>query len=147
MMAKEMRMDAVQSREAMIQWITETSAVLDMQYPVDVRITTHDTVLDCYAVFWIWMRHITKHLKEKWPDAYCMLDNQGEMMHDMMCMMFLGKTKPMKIGKTVVDSRQRTLTSPKMNKGEMVDFLRKIEEWSIKIGVTLPQPPSEYSNE
>lgn len=143
-MAKEIKGTA-QSQEALLEFVKSTSDTFDLPYPVDIKITEHTGLLDCYAVFWIWMRHLSEKLKEKWPDNYYMLDNQGEVMHDVVCDLFLGKTKAKKVGKTLIDARQKTLTSPKMNKGELVDFLRKIEEFSVKVGIPLPQPPSEYN--
>ena len=119
---------------------------LTVPYPVDVVITEHTGLLDCYAVFWIWMRHISLTLKEKWPMEYSSLDHEGQVMHDVVCQMFLGYTNPVKVGKTLVDRRPRTLTSPKLTKGELIDLLRRIEEWCIgTLGITLPAPPSEYT--
>jgi len=133
------------SREALIESIESATATIDFKYPVKIRIEHDAGVMDCYAVFWIWMRHISMHLKERWPDAYAKLDHKGEMMHDMVCQMFLGTTKPAKVGKTILSGRQKTLTSPRMSKGELIDLLRRIEEWAVSIGITLPQPRSEYT--
>lgn len=133
------------SREALIESIESATATIDFKYPVKIKIEHDAGVMDCYAVFWIWMRHISMHLKESWPDAYAKLDHKGEMMHDMVCQMFLGTTKSAKIGKTILAGRQKTLTSPRMSKGELIDLLRRIEEWAVSIGITLPQPRSEYT--
>lgn len=145
MMAKEIKGSA-QTKEALIEFVSTAADTFDIPYPVDIKISEHTGLLDCYAVFWVWMRSITEHLKEKWPMEYSKLDREGQLMHDVVCAMFLGYSKPVKVGKTLVDSRLKTLTNPKMSKGELVDLLRRIEEWCVSIGITLPQPPSEYLN-
>jgi hypothetical protein len=153
MKAKQIKGKA-QSREAMLDFLKTATGAIDMQYPVDINITTDTGVLDCYSVFWIWMRHMTKHLKKTYPGKYDNLTDSGELegeyskktcMHDIVCDAFLGETKATKVGKKVVLGRMKTLTSPRMNKGELIDLLRKIEEWSIEMGIILPQPTSEYT--
>ena len=134
------------SREALIKSIEEATDVIDFKYPVKIRIEHDSGLVTCRAVFWIWMRHISAKMKEKWPDAYNSLDKDGCVMHDVVCELFLGKTKPKKVGKMLIEGRQKTLSSPEMSKGEMVDLLRRIEEWSIgTLGIPLPQTPSEYT--
>lgn len=133
------------SREALIESIESATATIDFKYPVKIKIEHDAGVASCYAVFWIWMRDITAHLKKNWPDAFAKLDHEGQELHNLVCQKFLGMTKPVKIGKTIVVGRQKTLTSPKMSKGELIDLLRRIEEWAISIGVILQQPRSEYS--
>ena len=151
--AKEIKGKA-QSREAMLEFLATATKAVDMQYPVDISITTDTGLLDCYAVFWIWMRHMTKHLKENFPGSYDNLTDSGELeidqpgktcMHDIVCDAFLGETKATKVGKKVIPGKMKTLTRPRMRKGEVIDLLRKIEEWSIEMGIILPQPPSEYT--
>lgn len=135
------------SKEALLKSIEDATDLIDFKYPVKIRIEHDNGLMTCRAVFWIWMRHISAELKVKWPDAYAKLDKDGCLMHDLVCTLFLGKTRPVKVGKTLVDGRQKTLSSPEMSKGEMVDLLRRIEEWSIgTLGIPLPQPPSEYKN-
>ena len=151
--AKEIKGKA-QSREAMLEFLATATKAVDMQYPVNISITTDTGLLDCYAVFWIWMRYMTKHLKENFPGRYDNLTDSGQLeidqpektcMHHIVCTAFLGDTKATKVGKIVVLGKMKTLTSPKLNKGELIDFLRKIEEWSIEMGIILPQPDSEYT--
>jgi hypothetical protein len=150
--AKEIKGKA-QSREAMLEFLTTATKAVDMQYPVDISITTDTGLLDCYAVFWIWMRHMTKHLKENFPGRYDNLTDNGEpdpddekpCLHDVVCLMFLGETKLKKAGKTIIVPTMKSLTKPKMSAGQVIDFLRRIEEWSIEMGIILPQPDSEYT--
>ena len=142
--AKEINGKAM-SREALLEFIETSTKAIDLEYPVDIKITKHTGLLDCYAVFWIWMRHLTEVSKERWPTDFVGWDNEGHKMHKYVCQLFLGKTKAFKIGKTLVDEQQKTLTSPKMNKGELIDLLRRIDEWSISLGIALPQPESEYT--
>jgi hypothetical protein len=54
-------------------------------------------------------------------------------------------TKAEKYGKTIVVPVQKTLSNPKMSTGEMIDLLRRIEEWAISQGIPLNQDPSEYT--
>jgi len=133
------------SKEALVDAVKNATEFFQFKYPVKIRIEHDSGLISCRAVFWIWMRHLSEKMKEKWPDAYGMLDKDGFAMHDVVCTLFLGKTKPKKVGKMLIDGRQKTLSSPEMSKGEMVDLLRRIEEWSIgTLGIPLPQPPSEY---
>jgi len=134
-----------QSREAMLEFLTTATKAVDMQYPVDISITTDTGVRKCQAVFWIWMRDITKHCKKTWPDVYAHLDLEGEKVHNMICQLFLGMTKAEKFGKTIVVPVQKTLSSPKMSTGEMIDLLRRIEEWAISQNMPLNQERSEYT--
>lgn len=66
-------------------------------------------------------------------------------MHDKVCQWFLGMTKAQKFGREVTVPRQKTLTSPEMSTGEMIDLLRRIEEWAISQNIPLDQTPSEYT--
>jgi len=134
------------SRDALLAAIGEAASTIDFKYPVKIRIEHDSGLMDCKAVFWIWMRHLSKEMRAKWPDAYKNLDKEGFVMHDVVCELFLGKTKAMKVGKTLLEPRTRTLTNPPLGRGDMVDLLRRIEEWSIgTLGIPLPSPPSEYS--
>ena len=151
--AKEIKGKA-QSREAMLEFLATATKAVDMQYPVDISITTNTGLLDCYAVFWIWMRYMTKHLKENFPGRYDNLTDSGQLeidqpektcLHDIVCIMFLGETKLKKAGKTIILPTMKSLTKPKMSAGQVIDFLRRIEEWSIEMGIILPQPDSEYT--
>ena len=144
MKAKEIKGKA-QSREAMLEFLTTTTAAIDMQYPVDISITTDTGVRKCQAVFWIWMKDITKHLRERWPRHYSALNPNGTDMHDKVCQWFLGMTKAKKFGREVTAPMQKTLTSPKMSTGEMIDLLRRIEEWAISQNIPLNQERSEYT--
>jgi hypothetical protein len=142
--AKEIKGKA-QSREAMLEFLTTTTAAIDMQYPVDISITTDTGVRKCQAVFWIWMKDITKHLRNTWPNHYSALNPNGTDMHDKVCQWFLGMTKAKKFGREVTAPMQKTLTSPKMSTGEMIDLLRRIEEWAISQNIPLNQERSEYT--
>jgi hypothetical protein len=134
------------SKEALLAQIEEATSTIPFKYPVKIKIEHDSGVMDCYAVFWIWMRHVSKEMRQKWPDSYGMLDREGEVLHDVVCDLFLGKTPTRKVGRKLIEGRQKTLSSPKMSRGEMVDFLRRIEEWSTgTLGIPLPQPPSEYT--
>ena len=144
MKAKEIKGKA-QSREAMLEFLTTTTAAIDMQYPVDISITTDTGVRKCQAVFWIWMKDITKHLRNTWPNHYSALNPNGTDMHDKVCQWFLGMTKAKKFGREVTAPMQKTLTSPKMSTGEMIDLLRRIEEWAISKDIPLDQTRSEYT--
>ena len=144
MKAKEIKGKA-QSREAMLEFLTTTTAAIDMQYPVDISITTATGVRKCQAVFWIWMKDITKHLRNTWPNHYSALNPNGTDMHDKICQWFLGMTKAKKFGREVTAPMQKTLTSPKMSTGEMIDLLRRIEEWAISKDIPLNQERSEYT--
>lgn len=144
MKAKEIKGKA-QSREAMLEFLTTTTAAIDMQYPVDISITTDTGVRKCQAVFWIWMKDITKHLRNTWPNHYSALNPNGTDMHDKVCQWFLGMTKAKKFGREVTAPMQKTLTSPKMSTGEMIDLLRRIEEWAISQNIPLNQERSEYT--
>ena len=134
------------TREGLIQWITEVSESFDFSYPAEVTLQRKKDEASYRAVFWIWCRHMTKELQEKWPNAYPMLDKKGQIMHDMLCQMFLESSKPVKVGKKTINPRQRTWTDLQDN-CERYDFLRRIDEWSMEIGVPLPQPPSEYQRD
>ena len=142
--AKEIKGKA-QSREAMLEFLTTATKAVDMQYPVDISITTDTGLRKCQAVFWIWMKGITKHLRETWPNHYSALNPNGTDMHDKVCQWFLGMTKAKKFGREVTVPMQKTLTSPKMSTGEMIDLLRRIEEWAISQNIPLDQTRSEYT--
>jgi hypothetical protein len=129
----------------MLEFLTTTTAAIDMQYPVDISITTDTGVRKCQAVFWIWMKDITKHLRNTWPNHYSALNPNGTDMHDKVCQWFLGMTKAKKFGREVTAPMQKTLTSPKMSTGEMIDLLRRIEEWAISQNIPLNQERSEYT--
>ena len=133
------------SREDLLCQINELLDIAPMKYPVKVKVMHDKGLMEYKAVFWVWMRHLTKELKTRWPHAYGNLDKEGYMMHDIMCTMFLGKTKAFKAGKTLIEPRMKTLTNPPLGKGEFQDLLRRIEEWSVGIGIPLPLPPSKYT--
>jgi hypothetical protein len=133
------------SKEALLAQIEEATSTIPFKYPVKIKIE-HDTgVKDYLAVFWPWMRHITAELKKKWPDAYGDFDAKGQMVHDLYCHRFLGRTKTYKAGKTIIEGSLRTITKPPLSDGEMYNFLRNIEEHCISLGIFLPMERSEYT--
>ena len=134
-----------QSREAMLEFLATSTKAVDMQYPVNISITSDTGLRKCQAVFWIWMRDITRHCKKTWPDVYADFDPAGKKVYRMICQLFLGMTKAEKHGKTIVIPVQKTLTNPEMSTGEMIDLLRRIEEWAISQNMPLDQTRSEYT--
>ena len=120
------------------------------KFPMSITIepSKGSDVLDCFSVFWIWMRQMADDFTKRGRDTGV------EELHQMMCHLFLGYTNPKPIGKDVVIPPQlKTLTwiddkgkKCRRSKEVMIELLSKIDAWSIEHGVFLvTQANSEYA--
>ena len=138
--AKEYRGRA-ETKEGLLQSIQDITDMIEFSYPVKIVIEP-ETILD--DLFWNWMRELSENLKRRWPNAYSSLDRDGLVMHDLVCSLFMGKTKPRKLGRTLVEGRQKTWDSPALNRSEKFAMLKQVEKWAMGFGVALPVTSDEY---
>jgi hypothetical protein len=111
----------------------------------EVKIQAVGATLSHKAVFAIWMRHLAKSFTErdKTDKAYTALE-----MHDLMCHKYLGIVPARMIGKTEIPASLRTITYPEdLSRSEFYVFLRDVEIWASKVGVVMPDAPSEYQKD
>jgi hypothetical protein len=135
-----------ESKEATMVAVQQALDAFDFEYPVEISIQHYTGVKKYNAVFAIWSRHVTEEFKRKWPKAYGMLDKDGNTFRRMMYQIILGKTQPIKVGKSILEPRQKDWDDLTTN-ALKYDFLRRVEEWLLDKGVTVPEPPSEYLND
>ena len=116
-----------------------------MTYPVSIKIDEVGATLDYKAILHIWFRSIAKQFtdRDKTGKKYTEQD-----MHDLMCHLFFGYTEPRTLGRTKIEPALITITYPEQKKRpELYDFCRNIENWCSKVGVTLPENESQYTED
>jgi len=87
-------------------------------------------------LFWMWMTEMAEHFASKGVE-----DSTKDQMHDLMCHKFLGNIT-VTVGKTEI-TRLKSLRD--LDKGDMLHFMRQIDEWSADHGLLLTHPEdSEY---
>ena len=87
-------------------------------------------------LFWMWMTEMAEHFASKGVE-----NSTKDQMHDLMCHKFLGNIT-VTVGKTQI-TRLKSLRD--LDKGDMLHFLRQIDEWSADHGLLLTHPEdSEY---
>ena len=87
-------------------------------------------------LFWMWMTEMAEHFASKGVE-----NSTKDQMHDLMCHKFLGNIT-VTVGKTEI-TRLKSLRD--LDKGDMLHFLRQIDEWSADHGLLLTHPEdSEY---
>ena len=120
------------------------------RYPMLITIekTLDDDVLDCFSIFWIWMKQMSGDFTKRGRPTGV------DEMHDMMLHLFLGYTNPRPIGKDIVIKPQlKTLTwiddtgkKCRRSKEVMTELLGKIDAWASEHSVFLvTQASSEYA--
>lgn len=87
-------------------------------------------------LFWMWMTEMANYFASKGVE-----NSTKDQMHDLMCHKFLGNIT-VTVGKTEI-TRLKSLRD--LDKGDMLHFLRQIDEWSADHGLLLTHPEdSEY---
>jgi len=87
-------------------------------------------------LFWMWMTEMANYFASKGVE-----NSTKDQMHDLMCHKFLGNIT-LTVGKTEI-TRLKSLRD--LDKGDMLHFMRQIDEWSADHGVLLTHPEdSEY---
>jgi hypothetical protein len=87
-------------------------------------------------LFWMWMTEMANYFASKGVE-----NSTKDQMHDLMCHKFLGNIT-VTVGKTEI-TRLKSLRD--LDKGDMLHFMRQIDEWSADHGVLLTHPEdSEY---
>lgn len=87
-------------------------------------------------LFWMWMTEMANYFASKGVE-----NSTKDQMHDLMCHKFLGSIT-VTVGKTQI-TRLKSLRD--LDKGDMLHFLRQIDEWSADHGLLLTHPEdSEY---
>lgn len=87
-------------------------------------------------LFWMWMTEMANYFASKAVE-----NSTKDQMHDLMCHKFLGNIT-VTVGKTEI-TRLKSLRD--LDKGDMLHFMRQIDEWSADHGVLLTHPEdSEY---
>jgi hypothetical protein len=87
-------------------------------------------------LFWMWMTEMAEHFASKGVE-----NSTKDQMHDLMCHKFLG-TITVTVGKTQI-TRLKSLRD--LDKGDMLYFMRQMDEWSADHGLLLTHPEdSEY---
>jgi hypothetical protein len=84
----------------------------------------------------LWMTEMAEHFASKGVE-----NSTKDQMHDLMCHKFLG-TITVTVGKTQI-TRLKSLRD--LDKGDMLYFMRQMDEWSADHGLLLTHPEdSEY---
>lgn len=87
-------------------------------------------------LFWMWMTEMANYFASKGVE-----NSTKDQMHDLMCHKFLGNIT-LTVGKTEI-TRLKSLRD--LDKGDMLHFMRQIDEWSADHGLLLTHPEdSEY---
>jgi hypothetical protein len=87
-------------------------------------------------LFWMWMTEMANYFASRGVE-----NSTKDQMHDLMCHKFLGNIT-VTVGKTEI-TRLKSLRD--LDKGDMLHFMRQIDEWSADHGVLLTHPEdSEY---
>jgi len=87
-------------------------------------------------LFWMWMTEMANYFASKGVE-----NSTKDQMHDLMCHKFLGNIT-VTVGKTEI-TRLKSLRD--LDKGDMLHFMRQIDEWSADHGLLLTHPEdSEY---
>jgi len=87
-------------------------------------------------LFWMWMTEMANYFASKGVE-----NSTKDQMHDLMCHKFLGSIT-VTVGKTEI-TRLKSLRD--LDKGDMLHFMRQIDEWSADHGLLLTHPEdSEY---
>ena len=87
-------------------------------------------------LFWMWTTEMANYFASKGVE-----NSTKDQMHDLMCHKFLGNIT-VTVGKTEI-TRLKSLRD--LDKGDMLHFMRQIDEWSADHGVLLTHPEdSEY---
>ena len=87
-------------------------------------------------LFWMWMTEMANYFASKGVE-----NSTKDQMHDLMCHKFLGHIT-VTVGKTEI-TRLKSLRD--LDKGDMLHFMRQIDEWSADHGLLLTHPEdSEY---
>lgn len=101
--------------------------------------------IDQNALMWMWLTDLARHFSAKG-----MKSDEGEAlskddMHDIMRHKFLGyETVKRTIGQTVIEEHKLKSTAS-LEKGEMHEYLTKMDQWALEHGCFLPHPEdSEY---
>ena len=112
-------------------------------YPLKLTIDDLGATLDYKALLMgYWFPEMARQFTERGRPT------TKEEMHTLMCHQFFGYTDRQTIGKTEIKPTLITITTPRQKtRGELYDFCRQIEEWCQKVGVTLPDKDSQYSQD
>jgi len=87
-------------------------------------------------LFWMWTTEMANYFASKGVE-----NSTKDQMHDLMCHKFLGNIT-VTVGKTEI-TRLKSLRD--LDKGDMLHFMRQIDEWSADHGLLLTHPEdSEY---
>ena len=87
-------------------------------------------------LFWMWMTEMANYFASKGVE-----NSTKDQMHDLMCHKFFGNIT-LTVGKTEI-TRLKSLRD--LDKGDMLHFMRQIDEWSADHGLLLTHPEdSEY---
>jgi len=124
--------------------LAKAFSVSEWKMPVKIRMVSQGSTLDYKAVLHIWFRAMAEQFSARDKAR----DYTAQDMHDLMCHRFLGYTEARKLGSTEIAPALRTLTYPRqLDRGELYGLCRKIEFWCADVGVTLPENPSQYSED
>jgi hypothetical protein len=88
------------------------------------------------ALYWMWMGEMATHFASRGAEI------DKDKAHDLMRHQHLGY-EDIVINNTVINSQLKSTT--KLTKGEMHDYMEKVDAWAADHGVLLPHPEdSEY---
>jgi len=109
------------------------------KYPLRLDFKFGETrSLNQNGLYWQWMGLQAKHFSKNGSSF------DKDDMHDMMRHKFLGY-EDRRIGKTIISNQLKSTT--KLSKGEMFEYMEKVDAWSVDMGLRLPIPEeSEYKD-
>lgn len=108
------------------------------EYPVEWKVKRYipKRSLSQNALFHVWCREMSDHFKERGADI------TEERMKELIKYKILG-TEDRKINNTVIPGQVRETSG--LDRGEMMDFMDKVNEWAMDHGLFLSCPQdSEY---
>jgi hypothetical protein len=137
----------VSSEQMIEQCVRDMKLMLSEHGYFNFEIKRGNRSLSQNALYWVWMPHVAKQMNKDKVGYFD--DDLGEMImpqdydeddaHLVMKKAFLGQTDPIMKGDTIVVPPQVRSTK-KLNKGEMMEYMQRIEAWMATKGVYLPIP-------
>lgn len=140
----------VTSEPMAIQAHRDIVAMMKEHGYVIVEIKSGARTLSQNALYWIWVREITKFWNETVPPESRICIETGEVItftedytHRRMKKRFLGEDNPITIGGITISGQLKS--TRKLTKHEMMDYMTQIEVYAANAGLELTMPAdSQY---
>ena len=100
---------------------------------LNVEVKAGNRTLSQNALYWEWVTYIANELNRRNKSDFKPNEIHMRMKHE-----FLGYTDPMTVGGCEIPAQLRS--TAKLTKGEMFDFMNKVDMFWAERGVLLPTP-------